>query len=197
MKKHSDELASYGFTNVAKILTPNELSDIANHCTKRVWSSAAAQETNQKLGPEKNTRSVYADPKTEQLLDSLRPKLELISNKTLIPTYSFFRFYPQNTGLGKHIDRPACEYTLTVCLQSDYSNLTDSDPEYAWPIYIDGTPCVTEPGDAILYKGHELVHWRRPLKGKFQLQLFLHYVDANGQFAEQHAYDKRTRLNMD
>jgi hypothetical protein len=50
-------------------------------------------------------------------------------------------------------------------------------------------------GDAIIYKGQEKVHWREPYKeGKWQAQVFLHYVDANGPNAEW-KYDKRPKLS--
>jgi hypothetical protein len=36
------------------------------------------------------------------------------------------------------------------------------------------------PGDAVIYLGCELDHWREEFKGDWQAQCFLHYVDANG-----------------
>ena len=42
-----------------------------------------------------------------------------------------------------------------------------------------------EEGDAVLYKGCEVEHWREPYtEGTKQAQVFLHYVDANGRFTE-------------
>lgn len=51
------------------------------------------------------------------------------------------------------------------------------------------------PGDAVIYLGREVKHWRNELKGDFQSQVFLHYVDQNGEFTE-HYKDKRTILGM-
>jgi PKHD-type hydroxylase len=45
-------------------------------------------------------------------------------------------------------------------------------------------------GDAVLYRGTEKYHWRNKFKGKWQAQVFLHYVDANGPYAEW-IWDKR------
>jgi hypothetical protein len=49
------------------------------------------------------------------------------------------------------------------------------------------------PGDALLYLGRELEHWRRPYTGRFHAQLFLHYVDAEGPDAVL-AFDGRSGL---
>ena len=42
-----------------------------------------------------------------------------------------------------------------------------------------------EEGDAVLYKGCEVDHWREPYtEGTKLAQVFLHYVDANGPYTE-------------
>ncbi len=53
-----------------------------------------------------------------------------------------------------------------------------------------------EIGDAVMYRGCDIYHWREPYKeGKWQAQVFLHYVDQNGPHAEW-KYDKRESLGM-
>ena len=37
-----------------------------------------------------------------------------------------------------------------------------------------------EPGDAAIYLGCEIEHWREEFKGDWHAQTFLHYVDKNG-----------------
>jgi hypothetical protein len=37
-----------------------------------------------------------------------------------------------------------------------------------------------EPGDAAIYLGCEVEHWREEFKGDWHAQTFLHYVDKNG-----------------
>ena len=121
MENHDKKIAKYGHTTLRSVLNGKELEVLVNHCTRKIWSSDAAQITDSGLGPERNTRSVYGDSVTDELLETLRPQFESVCNKALIPTYSFYRFYPKSTGLGKHTDRPACEYTVSVCLNADYS----------------------------------------------------------------------------
>ena len=51
-----------------------------------------------------------------------------------------------------------------------------------------------EIGDAVMYRGCDIYHWREAYKeGKWQAQVFLHYVDQNGPHAE-HKYDTRTNI---
>ena len=37
-----------------------------------------------------------------------------------------------------------------------------------------------EPGDAMVYKGCEIEHWREPFHGIACAQVFYHYTDVNG-----------------
>ena len=47
-------------------------------------------------------------------------------------------------------------------------------------------PINIKKGDGVIYKGREITHSRKKLKEKnpsWQHQIFLHYVDLNGPFA--------------
>lgn len=131
----------------------------------------------------------YADPFMESLLEMLVPKVEAITEMELYPTYSYFRVYKQGDVLKRHKDRPACEVSLTLSL--GYKT------EKVWPIWleVDGTEkrCDLEPGDALLYRGIELPHWRDEFGGEHAAQVFLHYVNRNGENRDW-AYDKRAGL---
>jgi PKHD-type hydroxylase len=51
-------------------------------------------------------------------------------------------------------------------------------------------------GDAVMYRGMDKYHWREPYtEGKWQAQVFVHYVDQNGPHAEW-KYDKRESLGV-
>ena len=113
----------------------------------------------------------YGDPLMESLMIN---KLELMQKETgmeLLPTYAFWRMYTQNVDLKKHKDRPSCEISATVMIGSDGTQ---------WPIYMEGTEINLEPGDAAIYLGCEVEHWREEFKGDWHAQTFLHYVDKNG-----------------
>ena len=123
----------------------------------------------------------YGDPLMESLMVN---KLEIMQRETgleLLPTYSLWRMYTVNADLKKHKDRPSCEISVTVMIGSD---------ETEWPIYIEGTKLNMQPGDAVIYLGCELEHWREEFKGDWHAQTFLHYVDKNGPNKE-YFKDKR------
>ena len=108
----------------------------------------------------------------------------------LIPTYTYARIYQPGEVLKKHTDRPACEISGTMTISHD--------PEsQIWPIFFGknmedaGQVYKIDVGDLVMYRGNDLVHWRPKYKGKWQVQVFFHYVDANGPHKEW-AYDKKT-----
>lgn len=134
--------------------------------------------------------SAAAPAITETLLDVMTPILSKTINCELYPTYSYLRIYVKGADLEKHQDRPSCEVSATVPLS--YNS------HYLWPLYIETGNKVTavelEAGDALIYKGIELPHWREAFEGERQVQVFLHYVKKNGNYSE-FKFDKRPSLS--
>ena len=125
--------------------------------------------------------SFYADPLMESLMIN---KIELIQKETgleLLPTYAFWRMYTKFADLEKHKDRPSCEISVTIQISSDGTE---------WPIYVDGKKNILENGQALIYLGQDLEHWRDEFKGDYHAQCFLHYVNANGKNVD-FKFDKR------
>jgi hypothetical protein len=135
--------------------------------------------------------AAHGDIFMDALLLELLPIAEAVSRLKLFPTYSYFRVYRQGDVLEKHTDRPACEISMTLCL-----GYRAGGP---WPILIDGPNGISSielgAGDAMFYRGIECPHWRDPFEGEETTQVFLHYVDQNGPYAEW-KYDKRPHLNF-
>lgn len=123
----------------------------------------------------------YADTFSESVMMMKLDKMEKETGLKLFPTYSFSRVYTFNAELVPHKDRPSCEISVTVMWGSDGTK---------WPIYMEDTPCELEPGDAVIYLGCELNHYRKPFTGDWHAQSFLHYVDQNGPYKD-FKYDKR------
>ena len=121
-------------------------------------------------------------PVYRHLLHFLRPKVEEESNLKLQPIYGYSRIYLSGAELKAHKDRPACEISISLTLQYSYT-----DPKYKWPLCLEDKPIVIESGDAVLYKGCEIKHWR-PIfiqpKPSWHHQVFLHYVDKNGPYKD-------------
>jgi hypothetical protein len=75
-----------------------------------------------------------------------------------------------------------------VCLGYNNSNVSEDDyPNYNWPMWVEGPsgdaiPIQLNPGDAIIYRGCEVDHWRDSFKGLNHAQVFLHYSNTNGPF---------------
>jgi len=131
--------------------------------------------------------SRYGDPIFDALVDTSLRKVEEITNVPLFSNYSYYRLYTTGSILERHIDRPSCEYSVTVCLGYDVSNVDQNIyPSYDWPMFVNNQgmelPIHLKPGDAIIYKGCEVEHWRDPFWGLNHAQLFLHYSKVNGQF---------------
>lgn len=120
----------------------------------------------------------------ETLQERMWPAMEELLGEELIPTYSYARLYSNGDDLKPHIDRPACEISATVQLGRSH--------QYAWPIYMGGKRIDMAEGDAVIYKGCEIEHWRNVCEGPeeyYSGQAFLHYVRANGPYASEHGCD--------
>jgi hypothetical protein len=137
------------------------------------------------------SQAVHGMPASDELLEMLTPAISKASGRNLIPTYSYARMYVNGETLPKHTDRPACQYSVTLCLGMD------GDP---WPIFMSkteegvGGSVDLNVGDGVLYLGIDMHHWREPFEGQWQAQVFLHWVDADGPHADQ-KYDGRLALS--
>jgi hypothetical protein len=124
--------------------------------------------------------SFYADYFCETMLLEYRKKIEQAIELDLIPTYSYSRIYFQGAELKKHRDRPECSYSATICLATPEG----FDIE---PIYMSktengiGSSVLLNEGDACIYKGCDIYHWRDKQKNPWLVQSFLHYASAQTQ----------------
>ena len=153
-----------------------------------------------------DTFSCYGDFAMETLLVKMLPIMKKEIDLDLVPTYSYARAYKKGDELHRHRDRPSCEISTTLNLGGD-----------PWPIFIDGTGTVSvinekenivkpdapagtkillEVGDMLVYSGCELEHWREPFEGDICGQVFLHYNNLNGPFAEKNKFDGRPMLGL-
>ena len=139
------------------------------------------------------TYSHYSDIAMETLLEKLVEPMSKETGLNLIPTYSYARIYKKGDVLKRHKDRYSCEVSMTMNLGGD-----------SWPIYLEpsgetdkeGVKIDLEPGDALIYRGCEVEHWREAFEGENCGQVFLHYNDASGENAEENRYDTRPFLGL-
>ena len=132
--------------------------------------------------------AIYGAYNFDTLLFMLKPKMEEVTGRSLIPTYTYARIYFNGQELINHKDRPSCEFSVTLNLGKTHD----------WPLYIENnvnaysfTPYEFQRGDGMVYKGDLLHHYREPYTGEWYSQVFLHYIDANGPYRDEWAYDKR------
>jgi hypothetical protein len=167
-------MATVDYKLIKNFFSKKELEVLQKYCYNKLDSNKDYQLDSQSFSP-----AWYNDPLMISLLDTKLPNVEEESNLKLLPTYSYWRYYVFGGTLKKHIDRPACEISVTACIKK-YDN---------WPIIVEGTSIELEEGDAVLYAGCDQEHWRPGIyKGEGMAQIFFHYVNKNGPFSN-HAYD--------
>ena len=121
----------------------------------------------------------------EGLLYDTAEKMCKLSGLPLLPTYTYCRRYEIGDELKAHVDRPSCEFSATVCLKNEVA---------PWEFHWIGDSVFMEQGDAVLYPGCKISHWREPNNtGGRVWQTFLHYVDKNGPYANNADEIKRRK----
>jgi hypothetical protein len=164
---------------VIKILQNFISAELCDNLTKKI------KQYEQPVGDKlvSNSFSAYALPETEELLGSLTNTIGTMIGKQLYPTYSYCRIYYTGATMPPHTDRHACEISMSLCVGGE-----------SWPLWFkDYGPVTLQPGSAVLYPGPLIEHWREKYTGNGCTQVFLHWVDANGPFADWQ-YDRRPAL---
>lgn len=121
----------------------------------------------------------YREPLFERLLEHLLPAIESHTGLALYKTYSYARCYELGNELERHLDREACEITVSLALGHEGE---------IWPLWLEDRQGQTHavmlrPGDALIFRGAELPHWREVNRHGPSTQAFLHYVDRDGPHA--------------
>jgi hypothetical protein len=198
-----DDLHGKGYVVLNNLISKGEASSLTGILREYLENNDAKPDS---LCPK--SKAVHGLAQLDELLERLTPVVCEASGKNLVPTYSYARMYVNGEVLAKHRDRPACQYSVTLCLGMDAK---------PWPIFMaplannsSGTPFdagggetqyMGKPssvelgvGDGVLYLGMDMVHYREPFEGEWQAQVFLHWVDADGDYASQ-KYDGREGLS--
>jgi len=134
--------------------------------------------------------AVYGDPIFDNILQKFAEPIGNNVGRKLSPTYTYARIYQPGEILKKHKDRPACEISATMTLGYDAKTI--------WPIFFDEEKEIAvnlEVGELAVYKGCEILHWRQAFKGNWHVQVFFHYVDANGPYKD-HVRDGRPEYGI-
>ena len=169
---------------------------------KRYWGTGQNQFTFDPA-PEQVGGSIetYGHPQYRVIHSQIRLFLESVIGRKLYNTYYYDRFYFAGQKLSCHVDRDACEISVSVNISTNI--------DQCWPIWIktpdtyddkleiirqgDSSSICLSPGDGVMYKGCERPHWRDPLPSRhvgncyaecpdntYYHQVFFHYVLADG-----------------
>ena len=186
MKTPQEVFDKDGYVVLKDALTKQQCDELVQHMFSLNEKGALVKDDQCPLSD-----AVYGDEIFDNLMMSFAEPLGKQLGKRLLPTYTYARIYRPGDVLKKHKDRPSCEISTTLTL--------GWDAKHSWPIYMDEqkeTMVQMEVGEMVAYKGCEVLHWRKPFKGNWHCQVFLHYVDADGPFAD-HAFDGRKGIGMD
>ena len=156
--------------------------------------------------------SRYLHPQYSKIHNDIRLILEKFIKRKLYNTYYYDRFYFPGQELVRHLDRPACEISVSVHVSSNikqdwafyiktpdgYKDSTKKEVLY----YGKEESIILKPGDGVVYKGCERPHWRNKMPGFLDTQLhkskleelyyhqiFFHYVLQDG-YRTNFAYDR-------
>lgn len=174
-----------GYTIIREFIDTNTVSIISQYMENKIRRGEWKEDVD---SSESSRFYYYGDPLIEVLLVKCKDVVEQAIGKELLPTYSYCRVYQQGEELKMHIDRPACEISVTVSVAfKGEGNIPTINTKYK-----EKETChLLNAGDAMIYKGCEVYHWRDPLlSGQIIVQFMLHYVDKNGPYK---AFEKDTR----
>ena len=136
--------------------------------------------------------SLGADRGLDAVMEWIRPEVSRLVGLELAPTYSYTRRYAKGELLPRHVDRAACEISMTTSIQI---------PKGAGPSVVHLKPpnaretkVAMREGDGCIYAGTEVEHWRERFRVDGYVQLFLHFVSKRGPNFPAFAFDGRECL---
>ncbi len=181
-----------GYVKIERFLTEPLLSVAYSYMLLKLRTGEESHDRARIAG----TMLLYGDCLMESILELSTLAIERITQKNLWPTFAYCRLYENRDVLRRHRDRPGCEISVSVSLGHDVRDVRKVSPDYAWPIYMNGNAVACEPGDMVIYKGCDVLHWREAFEGESQALLFLHYIDRERKDADFYKWDGRPSLGL-
>ncbi len=167
-----------GFVVARQLLEPAVAALIYDVFLLRVWRGEGRYDDHVETA-----HSFWGDTTIDALLTGLGPRIGELVGRPLLPTYGYGRIYSAGDKLAPHRDRAACQVTATIHLGSD-----GGVPP---PICLEPDSAIAQqPGDAVVFLGDEITHWREIYRGRSFGQVFLNYVYSDGARARL-LYDGR------
>ncbi|MBD9362443.1 hypothetical protein [Methylomonas fluvii] len=165
------------FQNNGYLFVPSLIDTLAYDCFLKKLAAYGKGNSDEK----QVTGSVvfYKEGLFEKLLEHLLPQIEVLTGVDLFKAYSYARRYEMGNELKPHIDRESCEITVSLALGFEGE---------IWPLWVEDRmkkhhSFLLQAGDALIFRGKELLHWREINRYGPCSQVFLHYVDRHGLYA--------------
>jgi hypothetical protein len=169
-------VAIVGFFDVSRAFLPAEVCDLVRDYVELRYLSRTMRLGGDARIP--GTPALYGDPLTEALLMQRQSVVEALIGEPVWPSYSFLRRHSTGASMAKHVDRDASEIGVSITIAADV----------VWPLWFatdaGDAAVLLAPGDAVIYDGRKLPHWREHYPGQTQVQCMLFYVRQRGPCAQ-------------
>lgn len=186
----NDQYEEHGFF-IVKNFIPRVFADYLKQVLHTLMVNSSLENGDAQVS---DSLCVYGNPAFDTFGFMSTPIVSKVTGKDLSFTYTYARIYLNNAHLLPHFDRPECEHSVSLFLGGDYTHL--------WPLWLQrpdkhktAEMCVLEEGDAVIYKGNEVYHWRDHFNGVNYYQLFMHYVNKDGLYKDK-IFDTRPYLGL-
>jgi hypothetical protein len=136
--------------------------------------------------------SLGGDAALDAVLEWIRPEISRLVGFNLAPTYSYTRQYAKGEMLARHMDRAACEISVTASIQIPKG--AGPSVMHLKPPDFKETKVEMFEGDGCVYAGTEVEHWRERFRVGGYIQLFLHFIAKRGRNYPKLVFDGRECL---
>lgn len=166
------EFAAERFCNLRGLLHPVQVHALARYYRAMIGTGEW------KLGDGQVERRYgqHNEPIARYFHYQFRNLVSQIAGEPVKPTYAYISAYRGGAALRAHLDRRQCEFTMSLLIDSK----EDAEP---WPLWFQThtgkTSLTLACGDAVLFCGCELPHWREvSATEQFATTLLFHYVPS-------------------
>lgn len=165
-----EQFKSKGYTVVRNMISRDEAARWYHYTLKNLAFG------NKDDGQVPGSPSFYQDKKVATLQKELAPTIERLIQTHLIPVFCYHRIYRTGAVLRMHKDSMRAEISATMNLGQE------GEPWDLWLVdYDENTQKITLlPGDALVYYGNRLHHWRGKLENSDLVsQIMFHFVSRS------------------
>lgn len=167
------EFAAERFCKLSSLLHPVQIEALTRYYSAMIGTGEW------KLGDGQVERRYgrHNEPIARYFHHQLTSLVSHIAGEPVKPTYAYVSAYQGGAALRAHLDRRQCEFTMSLLLDREQNAAP-------WPLWFQThegkTSLNLDCGDAVLFRGCELPHWREAaLAEQFATMLLFHYVPSS------------------